>query len=254
MSQTITTEALVLHCIRWSESSKIVNLFIRDAGIIKAIAKGALRPKSPFRGVLEALNYVEVVLSVKESRGLQIVTSAALIDGFLEIKEDLNKTAFAFAILELIHKLFRISGEVQKFFQYTISVLKQISRAKESKLSMYFGHFLFRISEELGFGWAIEKCLICEKVPRQFPVYLNSQNGGVICSACVQKIGVTGLALNAGEWTQLLNLSSSPINAIQNAENKIEKSRWKEIVGALVHHLSVHTEGEIELKSLNWYQ
>ncbi|HQU71220.1 MAG TPA: recombination protein O N-terminal domain-containing protein, partial [Calditrichia bacterium] len=55
MSEVLKTEALILGALRWRESSKIVHLYTRELGAVSVIAKGALRPKSPFRGALEAL-------------------------------------------------------------------------------------------------------------------------------------------------------------------------------------------------------
>ena len=59
MTKTIKTEALVIHGMRWSDTSKIIHLFTSEKGYIKLIARGAMKPKSPFRGVLENLNHIE---------------------------------------------------------------------------------------------------------------------------------------------------------------------------------------------------
>ena len=40
----VTTPAIVLSALRYSETSKIVRLATRDHGVQSAIAKGALRP------------------------------------------------------------------------------------------------------------------------------------------------------------------------------------------------------------------
>ena len=58
MAELIKSDAIILHSIRWQESSKIVTVYSREWGKIGLIARGALRPKSPFAGSLESLNYV----------------------------------------------------------------------------------------------------------------------------------------------------------------------------------------------------
>ena len=44
----VSTPAIVLSALRYSETSKIVRLATRDVGVQSAIAKGALRPRSRF--------------------------------------------------------------------------------------------------------------------------------------------------------------------------------------------------------------
>ena len=86
MTQTLKTEALVLHGLRWSESSKIIHFFTAERGSIKAIARGVLRPKSSLRGILENLNHVQLIISLKETRSLQIISQTDLINSIIKKK------------------------------------------------------------------------------------------------------------------------------------------------------------------------
>ncbi len=55
-------------CVRvwdWSETSQTVSLLLRDHGLVRGIAKGAKREKSPYSGGFELLTLGEVVLIVK---------------------------------------------------------------------------------------------------------------------------------------------------------------------------------------------
>lgn len=53
-------EAFVLHHYDWSESSRIVELFARDAGRVAVAAKGARRPHSALRAVLMPFQRIHV--------------------------------------------------------------------------------------------------------------------------------------------------------------------------------------------------
>lgn len=59
--------AFVLHSYDWSESSLIVELFVRDAGRMAAVAKGAKRPTSHLRSVL--LPFQLVLVQFVRARG-----------------------------------------------------------------------------------------------------------------------------------------------------------------------------------------
>src|SRR3989454_9647685 len=63
----VTTPAVVLQTYRYSETSKVVRLATRELGVQSAIAKGALRPKSPFGAGLELLSEGTAQLSFRET-------------------------------------------------------------------------------------------------------------------------------------------------------------------------------------------
>src|SRR2546427_7805949 len=66
----VTTPAVVLQTYRYSETSKVVRLATRELGVQSAMAKGVLRPKSPFGAGLELLSEGMAQLYFRETRGL----------------------------------------------------------------------------------------------------------------------------------------------------------------------------------------
>ncbi|HNH24805.1 MAG TPA: DNA repair protein RecO, partial [Accumulibacter sp.] len=52
--------AFVLHSYPYSETSLIIDLFSRDHGRVAALARGARRPRSLMRGLLQAFQPLEV--------------------------------------------------------------------------------------------------------------------------------------------------------------------------------------------------
>lgn len=65
-SAATTHAAYVLHHYDWSESSRIVELFTRDAGRVAVVAKGAKRPTSQLRAVL--MPFQRIVVAFGRSR------------------------------------------------------------------------------------------------------------------------------------------------------------------------------------------
>ena len=90
--RSVTTEAVVLRSLRFSEADRILHLYTQDRGRIGAIAKGARKTRSRFGGRLEPLSHVELVLH--EGRGeLQTVTGASLVRSHALIREDARRSA-----------------------------------------------------------------------------------------------------------------------------------------------------------------
>ncbi len=189
MTFTLKSQALVLQGMRWSESSKIVHLFTARKGYLKVIPRGVLRPRSPLRGVLENLNHIEVVVSVKESRGLQIISQAVLINPFSDIRENLEHTAVAFSVLELLRSLIHGNEPVQPLFNHTIKTLQGLNRKNVSHPLLILMNFIIFFSEYLGFGWNFSECRLCKKTAGSFSPLLDPVNGAVVCPTCARQGG-----------------------------------------------------------------
>lgn len=253
MSEIFKTDALVLRSMRWSESSKIVHLYTQDKGYLKVIAKGALQPKSPFRGNLETLNFVEIVVSSKETRGLQLLTAAALHNSFQKIRADLKKTAIAFSLIELIQQFLRTHEPIQRFFSYTVDLLSSLNESEFNDYRIYLWHFLMTLSDALGFGWSLDKCLIC-KTPLETPaIFLDYENGAVICQRCKLKSDTKGIKISKAQWKILKSISEIDVSEIGSFFKEIEGKMEIDFTNILIKHLSYHTDTFVELKSLKWY-
>ncbi len=247
----IRTPALVLNARRWSESSKIVELFTRQRGNLKLMAKGALRPKSPFSGVLESMNHVEVLFTYRETRSLQVLTSASLLNAFLNIRESWDKTAVAFAALELIHQALRQHEPVPAFFDYTIQWLHLLDRAEREHYLDFLVHFLLQLNQTLGFALNPEQCRRCGQPPRGARVYLAYQNGAVLCQPCFRPGPIQGEWLDRRAWDQLHTMSHTDLTR-PNASRPSPRQTSMQIIRALLQFLRFHLEFPIHIKSLTW--
>ena len=58
----LLTEALLLRCVDFSESDRVVHLLTPDLGRLTAIAKGARRSVKRFPGTLDVFNHVRIQL------------------------------------------------------------------------------------------------------------------------------------------------------------------------------------------------
>jgi DNA repair protein RecO (recombination protein O) len=254
MSQNLKTEALVLYGMRWSESSKIIHLLTADKGIIKVIARGALRARSPFRGTLEILNHVEVVISIKESRGLQILSQADLINPFSNIRDNLESTALALSMAELLRTLIHENENSQSIFRITIEILIALNKYEGSHYIVFLLYFLLHISNYLGFGWDFSHCRGCGKIPRTFPVTLDLVNGAIYCRECRSRIRDSSTSVSQDQWKLLLHLQTvTPAKIMLMLEADHAESRYQPLTDLLLSHLNYHTEQNLQLRSLKMY-
>ena len=254
MSQIVKTGALVVYGMRWSDTSKIIHFFTEETGYIKAIAHGALRPKSPFRGVLENLNQVEIILSLKEGRGLQIVSQADLINSFARIRNNLDATAVSYAILELIRTLVHFHEPSHRLFGFTVKILENLNKNPGKHPLFFLFRYLLFLSDYLGFGWELSRCKICGKVPARFPLKVDVENGSVICNNCSPAVIKGSFSLSEEQWALLLHIQETePEKLTDLVENMPPDIAYQSLLDILLAHINYHTEQRVQLKSLKIY-
>ncbi|WP_304130157.1 DNA repair protein RecO [Ignavibacterium album] len=185
MSEIIKTSAVVLGKMNYSDSSLIVTLYTEHNGKVSAIVKGARSPKSKLSMIVDTLNHIEVIFYKKESRELQIVSSADLISHYPNIKSDLESTKYAFAVLELVRNLTIENESNNRLFKGLVKILDHFENKKETPAILFARFFMFLITET-GYEMMIDKCSICGKqlLPEQSAGYNFSS--GFVCNECLQ--------------------------------------------------------------------
>jgi DNA repair protein RecO (recombination protein O) len=115
--------AFVLHSYPYKETSLIVELLTRDFGRVALIAKGAKRPHSQLRGVLQTFQPVSAGWTGKNE--LRTLTDADWVGGLLP----LEKTALlcGFYLNELLVKLLARDDAHPRLFDHYVSTLNQLA-------------------------------------------------------------------------------------------------------------------------------
>jgi DNA repair protein RecO (recombination protein O) len=183
------TSAIILRTYDFKDFDKIVVLYSKDRGLIRAIAKGIKRPKSRLGGRLEPLMASELILY--EGRNLDIVNQCSAIEYFKNLRKDLKKLTFAmyYAELAMAFGLEKDPG-AQEFYQFLFDSFKELENCPEEK---YYEHLLvsfqYRLIKIAGYEPMLNYCNACaEKIEHGKNVYLNSHQGALICEKCSEKM------------------------------------------------------------------
>ncbi|NOX88058.1 MAG: DNA repair protein RecO [Calditrichaeota bacterium] len=245
MSRLIKSEAIVIHSIRWHETSKIVTFYSRQKGIIKAIARGALRKNSQMGGLLESLNHVQIVISEKESRDLQIITQVYLINPFTDLKSDLKRLPYAMAISELIKKIFESGQKDEIFFDFVIRILDALSNAPQPEI--VFWYFMLKLASFLGFKPDFKACASCGKSEFKKSALFVFKEGALYCTECTGTVEYS-IKLTDREIDFLRRLQSYPHRKIHEFRSDYRFN--VDFTSLLIRYLNFHLQHEITLESL----
>lgn len=186
MSEIIKTDAIVLSKMNFGDTSSIASLFTEDLGKISVIIKGARSPKSKYGKIVDPINYLSVVLYKKESREIQLLSNADIIEHFTDIKNDLKKLGYAYAVVELVKNLLAEHEVNKKIFKGIIKILKKLNSGDE-KEEVIFGRFFFFFLKESGYEIQVNNCAICGKENFEYRVYYSREKG-FICNECSKSV------------------------------------------------------------------
>ncbi len=102
----VATRALVLQAFPYSETSKVLRLFTLEHGLRSVMARGALRPKSRYGGVLEPFTEGTATFYLKDGRDLHTLSGFDL----LRSRQALGRSLVGFAGASLLAELVMRTG------------------------------------------------------------------------------------------------------------------------------------------------
>ncbi|HEX5387566.1 MAG TPA: DNA repair protein RecO [Gemmatimonadales bacterium] len=189
----VSTPAIVLSALRYSESSKIVRLATRDFGVQSAIAKGALRPKSRFGAALQFLSDGHAQLYMKEHRELHTLAAFDLIRVPVPLAADLDRYAAASALAELLLR-FAPPDPHPASYDLAAAALRELEATPAASVTAIGLRRLWHLVSVLGFAPALETCVLDgAPVSEEGELAFSAREGGALCSRCAGAQDVTRL-------------------------------------------------------------
>lgn len=141
----------VLHTYPFKETSLVVELLTRDFGRIAAVAKGARRPRSAMRGMLQSFQPLLGAWSGKmELRNLH---SLEWGDGLLLLQGEALMCGFY--LNELLLRLLPREDAHEALFDYYSQALRTLSLGKDFAATLR--RFELRLLQELGYAVPLER-------------------------------------------------------------------------------------------------
>jgi DNA repair protein RecO (recombination protein O) len=136
----------VLHTYPFKETSLVVELFSKELGRIAAVAKGARRPHSAMRGMLQSFqllsgawsgkNELKTLHSLDWNAGLTLLKGEALMCGFY--------------MNELLLRLLPREDAHESLFDYYDATLKTL--ATDESLAITLRRFELKLLQEMGYA------------------------------------------------------------------------------------------------------
>jgi DNA repair protein RecO (recombination protein O) len=180
----VRTPALVLRKFEYGETSQVVHLLTRDRGRVHALAKGALREKSPFGGPLDLLDEGEARYYPRRD-GLAVLASFDRGPGFPGLRRDLVRLEAAFGVLEILADASGEDHEDAALFDLGAGALRSLAGAPPERVPLLLLRFDLLALAALGIGPVLDPCVGCgTPLAATKSPSLSAARGGTLCGAC----------------------------------------------------------------------
>jgi DNA repair protein RecO (recombination protein O) len=174
------TQGIILKQTKLGEFDKIVTIYTPEHGKVKAVAKGACRPKSKLGGNVEPLTHSLLLLA--KGRNLDIVTQSQTINGFLPLKSHLWRMACGLYVLELIDSFTVEGAENRLLFDLLLDVLNQLEKSDSNEAALRY--FELHLLHYLGYRPQLHRCVSCDSPLKPMVNLFSPSKGGLLCPGC----------------------------------------------------------------------
>jgi len=180
---SIKSKGIVIKEVFYNDTDKIITLLLKDYGKISVSAKNARNIKNKFFSGTSLFSYSEFVLY--KGRKYYYINELQLIKSFYDLREDLNKIAYASYFVEMVEKYTMenvICNDVM------ILLLKSLNSLLKNIISVKLTARIFEIKflQLNGFMLEINNCHKCKKIIcENEKKYFDYE--GLLCFECAEK-------------------------------------------------------------------
>ena len=225
-------QAIVIRTQKLGEADRIITLFSREHGRIRAVAKGVRRTKSKFGARLEPASFVDIQLYTGKT--FDVVTQVEGIENYGDsISHDYQKWTIASSILEAAERFSANEGEpaLQQFL-LLLGALKALAHESHDP-SLILDAYLLRSLSVAGYAPSMTICSRCDKPgPHK---YFSLVGGGSVCADCKPSASAT-------PHVETLQLMSDLLTGNWASADASELRHRREASGLIAAYLQWHLE------------
>lgn len=149
-----TAQGIVLRIHPLSDSSLIVHWLTQQHGRLKIVAKGARRPKSQFRGVIDLLFEAEISFARSRRSNLHTLREVKLLEAHSNLRQDIRCLQFMAYATHLLERSTELEHPLPGIHAIFSTLLKHLEIHSTRPALVYA--FEIKILNELGLAPALD--------------------------------------------------------------------------------------------------
>ncbi len=172
-------EGFILSETSYGETSKIINVFTKEYGVIGIMCKGAKSLKSKNRVATLRFTYAKFNIFLKQGK-LSNLVSADIINPLKNIRSDITLISYISYLTELTEQVIKQSNN-NLMYDYFIEAILKIENGLDP---LVITNILeIKYLEQLGVMFNLDECVLCGS--KQGIVTIDADKGGYICLNCL---------------------------------------------------------------------
>ncbi|HEX4684893.1 MAG TPA: DNA repair protein RecO [Gemmatimonadaceae bacterium] len=180
----LVTDAIVLHSLDYLESSRILRLVTREAGVRSVLARGARKSKKRFGAALDLYAEGTAELQIKPGRDLDTLSGFEVTRARPQLAGGLARFAGASMLAELTLRFARDDADPALYETIATTFDALGTAGPERVRDMALGG-AWRVLAALGVEPTIDACAECDaRVDPGAPAIFSHPAGGVLCPRC----------------------------------------------------------------------
>lgn len=178
--RTFRSEAIVLKRTDFGEADRLLTLYSRERGKIKAIAKGARKPQSRKTGHVE--QFMRTNFLFAKGRDLAIITQAEMVEAYPALREDLVRATYAAYAVELLDRFTVEEDRHLSIYNLLADALGWLATATDLMLAARY--YELRLLDQTGFQPQLFRCVSCSEPIQEQDQFFSAELGGLLCPDC----------------------------------------------------------------------
>ena len=171
-------EGIILTDTPYGDTSKIVNIYTREKGLIGVMCNNVKSMKNPLRTKTLKFTYGYFHINYNEKK-LSKLVDVDIIDNLKEIRTDIEKISYLNYLSDLTYQVIKQNDD-EKIFDIFINTIKKINEGKNPAILTNI--LELKLLDYLGVGLNLDSCIRCGN--KHNIVTLDPDEGGYICKDC----------------------------------------------------------------------
>ncbi|MGM0602336.1 MAG: DNA repair protein RecO [Bacillota bacterium] len=242
------TEGVVLKQFDLGESDRLITLYTKEKGKIRAVARGARKGIKSRSGLVLPFSYHNFVLY--QGKSLARINHIESIEMNSRLRDDLDYMAYASVVSEYIERAGLEDEKDLALFSLLVLILREMNSTEKKNLLFYFNFFKTKLLILLGIKPELKKCTYCNEQINYNEINFNIEHGGVVCRGCIEKFNADYKSLNRKEFMIFAKFINSTFADIADRTIEIDTGILKKISSLTEEFIAYHLD--LKPKSLSF--
>ena len=178
--QLYRVQAIVLNSYEMRDAHRVLTLYTREKGKVKAVAHGVTKPTSKKRGAVQPFCYTDFLL--RRGRELDSVSQCDGLQIFPALWADLDLMSYAGHATGLVDRLTADGEPDNNVFSLLLNILGVLGQTKNPELVVR--SFELHLVALLGYLPHLDGCTNCGEINLGPSSFFSPEAGGLVCRNC----------------------------------------------------------------------